>query len=146
MIPALFYGDPKTGTYELRHLFIALFGLATVPAVFAYASLARMPGLPLLAVLALATMPRFYGDWFNNSKDVPFACLFALSMYMLAVLLRRRPLAPWHVLACGVAFGLALDVRPGGVPRSWRCSSSRPSSCRSRSRTGRVWSLARAAL
>ena len=116
MIPALLYGETKAGTYELRHLFIPLFGLATVPAVFGYASLARIPGLPLLAVLALATMPRFYGDWFNNSKDVPFACLFALSMYTLAALSRTRQFAPWRVVACGLAFGLTLDVRPGGFP------------------------------
>lgn len=116
MIPALLYGEAKTGTYELRHLVIPLFGLATVPAVFAYASLARMVGLPLLAVLALATMPRFYGDWFNNSKDVPFACLFAWSMYTLAALVRSRRLTPWRVVACGLAFGLTLDVRPGGFP------------------------------
>jgi hypothetical protein len=116
MIPALFYGEAKTGAYELRHLFIPLFGLATVPAVFAYASLARIPGLPLFAVLGLTTMPRFYGDWFNNSKDVPFACLFALSMYMLAALFRIRPFSPWRVVACGLAFGLTLDVRPGGLP------------------------------
>ena len=57
MIPALLYGDAKTGTYELRHLFIPFFGLGTVPAVFAYAS-----------------------------------------------------------LGCGLAFGLALDVRPGAFP------------------------------
>lgn len=116
MIPALLYGEAKTGTYELRHLFIPLFGLATVPAVFGYASLARIPGLPLLAVLALATMPRFYGDWFNNSKDVPFACLFALSMYTLAGLFRARPFTPWRIVACGLAFGLTLAVRPGGFP------------------------------
>ena len=116
MIPALLYGEAKTGTYELRHLVMPLFGLATIPAVFVYASLARIPGLPLLSVLALATMPRFYGDWFNNSKDVPFACLFALSMYLLAALFRARPFTPWRVLACGLAFGLALDVRPGGLP------------------------------
>jgi hypothetical protein len=116
MIPALLYGEAKTGTYELRHLVMSLFGLATIPAVFVYASLARIPGLPLLAVLALATMPRFYGDWFNNSKDVPFACLFALSMCLLAVLFRARPVTPWRVVACGLAFGLALDVRPGGFP------------------------------
>jgi len=116
MIPALFHGEAKTGAYELRHLLIPLFGLATLPAVFAYASLARIPGLPLLATLALATMPRLYGDWFNNSKDVPFACLFALSMYLLAALFRARPFTPWRVLACGLAFGLALDVRPGGLP------------------------------
>jgi hypothetical protein len=116
MIPALFYGNAVTGTYELRHLFVPLFGLGTLAAVFGYASLARTPGLPLLAVLALATMPRFYGDWFNNSKDVPFACLFALSMLTLAALVRSRPFSAWLVVACGLAFGLALDVRPGAFP------------------------------
>ena len=116
MIPALLYGDAKTGTYELRHLIIPFFGLATLPAVFWFASLAQIPGLPLLAVLALATMPRFYGDWFNNSKDIPFACLLAWSMLALAALWRTGRVTPWRVLACGLAFGLTLDVRPGGFP------------------------------
>jgi 4-amino-4-deoxy-L-arabinose transferase-like glycosyltransferase len=116
MIPALIYGDAKTGKYELRHLLIALIGLATLPAVFGYASLARIPGLPLFSVLALATMPRFYGDGFNNSKDVPFACLFAWSMYALAARFRARTFTPWQAVACGVAFGLALNARPGGFP------------------------------
>ena len=116
MIPALIYGQPTPGMYELRHLIIPLFGLATLPAVFAYARLSRIAGLPLLAVLALATMPRFYGDWFHNSKDVPFACLFAWSMAALAALFWTRRITPWRVVACGVAFGLTLDVRPGGLP------------------------------
>ena len=116
MIPALLYGNATTGTYELRHLIVPLFGLGSLAAVFGYASLARVAGLPLFAVLALATMPRFYGDWFNNSKDVPFACLFALSMFALVALLRARPFAPGRVVACGLAVGLALDVRPGGFP------------------------------
>jgi hypothetical protein len=116
MIPALIYGDAKTGTYEVRHLFMALIGLATLPTVFGYASLARIPALPLFSVLALATMPRFYGDWFNNSKDVPFACLFAWSMFALAARSCARSSTLWPVVACGVAFGLTLDARPGGFP------------------------------
>src|SRR5262249_15916084 len=102
--------------YELRHLVIPLFGLATLPATFAYASLARVPGLALLATLGLATMPRFYGDWFNNSKDVPFACFLTLSMFTLAALFGGRRSGPWPVVACGLAFGLTLGARPGGLP------------------------------
>ena len=49
LIPALFYGEARAGSYELRHLLIPLFGMATLPAVFAYASLARMPGLEYYA-------------------------------------------------------------------------------------------------
>lgn len=116
MVPALAYGNAEAGKYELRHLFVALIGLATLPAVFGYASLARIPGLAPLSVLALATMPRFYGDWFHNSKDVPFACLFAWSMYALAARFHARTFTSWQTAACGVAFGLALNARPGGFP------------------------------
>lgn len=116
MIPALLSPPAKSGSYELRHLVIPLFGLASLAAVFGYASLARVRGLPLFAAVGLATMPRFYGDWFNNSKDVPFACLVALSMYALAALVLRRWAGPGAVVACGLAFGLALGVRPGGFP------------------------------
>lgn len=121
MIPAVLSGSANPLPYELRHLIIPLFGLATLPAVFAYASLAPMRGLPLLAALGVATMPRFYGDWFANSKDVPFACLFALSMATLAALFVARQPSPWRVVACGVAFGLTLAVRPGGFPLLVAC-------------------------
>jgi hypothetical protein len=117
MIPALLGGIlPMVDPYALRHAIIPLFGLATLPAVFAYAARARVPGLPLLAILALATMPRFYGDWFNNSKDVPFACLFTLSMFTLAALCQAPRFTAWRVVGCGLAIGLALAVRPGGLP------------------------------
>jgi hypothetical protein len=73
-------------------------------------------GVALLALIALATMPRFHGDWFGNSKDIPFACLFAWSMLALAALLRAPRLTKRRVIACGGAFGLTLAVRPGGFP------------------------------
>jgi len=120
MIPAALSGG-AAAPYELRHLILPLFGLATLPAVFAYAARAGTGGLPFLAALGAATMPRFYGDWFANSKDVPFACLFAWSMAALAALFTARRAGPGRVAACGVAFGLAAAVRPGGLPILGAC-------------------------
>jgi hypothetical protein len=37
-------------------------------------------------------------------------------MYTVAALVRALPFTPWRVVTCGLAFGLALDVRPGGFP------------------------------
>lgn len=121
---------------DVHHLLIALSGLATLPALF---RLARLMGRPLAGVLGaivLATMPLFYGHAFVNGKDIPFACAFAWAMTALIGLLAggsgsveardgRGPRAelvglhaalPWgRVVLCGLAFGAAAAVRPGGL-------------------------------
>ncbi len=104
-------GDP----YSTRHLCIALTGLLTVVATML---LARRWGgwrAVLFAGLALSMMPRFYGHSFNNSKDIPFACCFALAMLAIASLLAAKRLTWRHAVLTGVAIGLALSMRMGGL-------------------------------
>lgn len=101
---------------EIRHLLIALCGLAAVLGVLRYGRGLRRAWLPLLAALALATWPRFAGHAFNNSKDIPFACAFTWAMVAIARHVDHgRRAAPGDALLTGVAIGLALAVRVGGV-------------------------------
>ena len=104
-------GLPKA---DVRHLLNAATGLLTVLGVMRIARLFERPWLPSLAGLALALWPRFYGHSFNNSKDIPFACAFCWAMWAMAryrIGARRLRDAAW----VGLAIGIALAVRPGGV-------------------------------
>ena len=112
---ALLYSSSPPDRYDVRHLAIALTGLLTLLGLFRIAG--RLPGRwgVLYSGLALATMPRFYGHAFINSKDIPFACGFVWSMAALVALTedsqhRRR------VVFAGVALGTTLAIRPGGLP------------------------------
>lgn len=104
-------GDP----YATRHLCIALTALAAVVATMLMAR--RWGGwkAALFAGLALTMMPRFYGHSFNNSKDIPFACCFALAMLAILSLLGAKRLTWRHALLTGAAIGLALSMRMGGL-------------------------------
>lgn len=116
VIPAIVYRQAGVDKYEVRHLFVALIGLTTIFALIRYCRVCQTSWLAGLAVLALVTMPRFYGDWFTNSKDVPFASLMVWSMYAVVTLFLCRRFTWMGVLSCSLVFGLTLGVRPGGLP------------------------------
>ena len=116
MVPALFYDADRSGKFEARHLILGLLALLSIPAVWSYGRRFDLPGLPLFAVLAVSTLPRFYGHWFNNSKDMPFAVAMIWFMVALAWLV-VDPRWQWRqMIACGLAMGIVLCVRPGGFP------------------------------
>ena len=104
------------GTYETRHLVNALFGLLGVIVVYSIGNYLGGAFAGFLSALFLLLTPRFYGDAFNNPKDIPFACLFLLSMYYLIKAVRYLPSIPgglsWKL---GTAVGLTLGIRVGGV-------------------------------
>jgi hypothetical protein len=68
-----------------------------------------------LSALFLLATPEFYGHSFNNPKDIPFAVLSVWAL--LATLTGTRQLrVRWHhVLWTGIALGLLLAVRAGGI-------------------------------
>jgi hypothetical protein len=104
-------GDP----YATRHLCIALTGLLTVVATMMLARRFGDSKAALFAGLALVMMPRFYGHSFNNSKDIPFACFFALAMLAVSWLLGTKRIGWRHAIVTGLAIGLALSMRMGGM-------------------------------
>ncbi len=115
LVAALLYAPWPARKYEIRHLLIATTALLAVLAVIGTAALVSSPLAPIFASLALIMLPRFYGDAFNNSKDAPFAALFACAVFAIC----RFALAPRRLgaaLLCGAAIGASLAVRPGGLP------------------------------
>jgi hypothetical protein len=102
--------------FEARHLLIACSALAgaagTLRLAFATAGLRAA----VLATLALVWMPRFYGNAFTNPKDIPFAAAFVWAVYALVRWIGREHARGRDALVAGLAIGVALAIRPGGLP------------------------------
>ena len=91
----------------LAHLFFIAGGFAC--GMLAY----RIFGSRWIALLAMLTFllhPRLYGQSLFNTKDVPFAALLVLALYLAHRAFRRDTLGAF--LLCGVVVGLAINLRP----------------------------------
>jgi 4-amino-4-deoxy-L-arabinose transferase-like glycosyltransferase len=115
-VAALAYEGRRAQRFEIRHLGIALIGWLAFPALMWASSRTQINLLAPLAGLALWMTPRFWGHMFNNSKDIPFAAGFTLAMAALVWVLVTRGKRWAPILVAGVAMGLTLALRPGGLP------------------------------
>ena len=97
--------------YLMRHLLTHLFFIA---GGFCCGLLAwRMFNnrwLALLAMLLFLLHPRLYAHSFFNSKDIPFAVMFIIALYLTHRAFRRDTLGAFVLL--GVVVGLAVNMRP----------------------------------
>ena len=66
--------------------------------------------IALLAMLMFLLHPRIYGQSFFNTKDVPFAALLLIALYLTHRAFRRDTLGAF--LLCGIGVGLAINLRP----------------------------------
>ena len=110
---ALGLQDPRH-IYLLGHLVTHLFFIA---GGFACGMLAyRMLGsrwIALLATLMFLSHPRLYAHSFFNNKDVPFAVMLLVALYLAHRAFRRDTLGAF--LLCGIGVGLSIDLRPFGL-------------------------------
>ena len=104
------------GTYETRHLLNGLVGVAGVLGACRLGRFMAGPRAGFLAGLLLLTIPNYYGQMFNNPKDIPFAVAGLWSVYYMVRIFPALPRPPLGLVAkLGVAIGLALGVRVGGL-------------------------------
>ena len=100
--------------YLMRHLLTHLFFIA---GGFACAMLAyRMLGsrwVALLAMLLFLLHPRLYAQSFFNSKDVPFAVMLIIALYLTHRAFRKDTIGAF--LLCGIVTGLAINLRVFGL-------------------------------
>jgi len=99
-----------------NHLLTALLGLLGLMGTWRLGRLLGGAAGGLLALLLLATLPAYYGQMFNNPKDLPFAVGYVWVLYYLCRLIQAGPRAPpglW--VALSVAIGLGMSVRIGGL-------------------------------
>src|SRR5438105_650164 len=67
-------------------------------------------------MLFLLLPPNYYGQMFNNPKDIPFAVGGVWATYYMVRLLPTLPRPPLRTpIKLGLAIGLALGVRVGGL-------------------------------
>lgn len=102
--------------YETRHLLCALVGVLGIAGCWRYARLLAGPRAGFLAAALLALSGVYYGAMFNNTKDVPFAAGMVWTLYFATRIIGQMP-APRRsaVLKFGLALGLTLSIRVGGV-------------------------------
>lgn len=102
--------------WAVRHGLNAVFGWLGILACYVLARRLGGPMAGLLAMILLAVSPRYWGDAMNNPKDLPFATCATAALAVMAGIPARYPfLTLGRVLSLGVAIGLALSVRPGGL-------------------------------
>ena len=97
--------------YLIRHLIIHLVFIAGgfTCAMLAYRTLGSR-WVALLAMLLFLLHPRLYAHSFFNNRDIPFAALFVIALYLAHRAFRKDTLGAF--LLCGIVVGLAIDVRP----------------------------------
>lgn len=102
--------------YNVGHVCNALVGLLGVVAAYRLGCLLGDVRTGFLAALFLLLTPRYYGHAFNNPRDIPFAVFYLWSVYYILRCTLSMPNLPWHLIAkTGLAIGLALGIRAGGV-------------------------------
>ncbi len=104
-------GDPPE--IELKHLAIFLFSWAGFAAFFFLARRLVGPWPAVLALLFLVAVPRYWGESFNNPKDIPFAAAFLLAALALCRWNERR--SAGNLLLFVLAAGFLMSLRQDGA-------------------------------
>ena len=102
--------------HRVRHIINSLMGCL---AIFFSALLARRIGGWRAAVFVLflfSLSPRFVGHSFNNPKDVPFAAMFAISLFFICKFIQEYPRFKISTAVfLAISIGLAMGIRVGGL-------------------------------
>src|SRR5262249_37115152 len=115
-IAAAFNRFSPLGIYETRHLLNGLIGVLGLIGCWKLGRTLGGPRAGFIAALLLLAIPNYYGQMFNNPKDIPFAVGMVWSVYYLVRMIPVLPRPKWSVVVkFGVAAGLSLGVRVGGL-------------------------------
>ncbi|MEW5693787.1 MAG: glycosyltransferase family 39 protein [Candidatus Hydrogenedentota bacterium] len=100
--------------YDTRHLINAIVGFITILGVWRFAKLLKGADSSFFSIIFLSVFPRFYGDMFNNPKDIPFACGYIWSIYY--ILQSIDTAVPRTILfKLGIILGLTMSIRSIGL-------------------------------
>jgi hypothetical protein len=104
------------GTYETRHLLNGFLGVLGIAGSWKLARSLGGPRAGFIAAVLLLAIPNYYGQMFNNPKDIPFAVGMVWSIYYMVRIIPLLPQPKWSLVAkLGIATGMALGVRVGGL-------------------------------
>jgi hypothetical protein len=102
--------------WVLRHIVNATFGWVGV--LYSGRLAARLFGTwaGVLAMVLLASSPRYFADSMNNPKDLPFAAMSVVALYYISTISPKWPyFTRATALKIAVALGLALNIRAGAL-------------------------------
>ena len=115
--PLLLLAERALGLQDSRHIYLTrhlLTHLFFIAGGFACGMLAyRMLGsrwIALFAMLMFLLHPRLYAHSFFNTKDIPFAAMLVIALYLTHRAFRKDTVGAF--LLCGIGVGLAIDLRP----------------------------------
>ncbi len=116
MIAAALNKFSPLGVYETRHLLNGFVGLVGLLGCWKLGRVLGGARAGFIALLFLLLTPNYYGQMFNNPKDIPFAVGGVWATYYMVRILPTLPRPSWRLLVkMGLAIGLALGVRVGGL-------------------------------
>ncbi|MBV9964700.1 MAG: glycosyltransferase family 39 protein [Alphaproteobacteria bacterium] len=116
MVAAALNKFSPLGVYETRHLLNGFVGVVGLLGCWKLCRALGRPRAGFIALLFLLLTPNYYGQMFNNPKDIPFAVGGVWATYYMVRILPSLPRPPWALLLkMGLAIGLALGVRVGGL-------------------------------
>src|SRR6516165_7508738 len=104
------------GIYETRHLLNALVGILGLVGCCKLGQAIGGERVGFLAALFLFLTPNYYGQMFNNPKDIPFAVGVVWATYYIVQIVPILPRPPLRLLIkFGVVVGMTMGVRVGGL-------------------------------
>ena len=104
------------GVYETRHLLNGLVGILGLIGCWKLGRAIAGSRVGFIATLLLILTPNYYGQMFNNPKDIPFAVGMVWSIYYLVRIVPTLPQPSGATLAkLGTAIGMTMGVRIGGL-------------------------------
>ena len=104
------------GVYETRHLLNGLVGILGLIGCSKLGRALAGPRAGFIASLLLISTPNYYGQMFNNPKDIPFAVGIVWSTYYMIRIVPMLPRPPLRtLLKLGAAIGMTMGVRIGGL-------------------------------
>jgi hypothetical protein len=105
-----------TGEVEVHHLINGLVGLLGILGAWATARLLAGDTAAFWSVLFLAAVPTYYGHFFFNPKDIPFATGYIWSLYFMLRLLKNSQKTDWKgLLLFSALVGLTSGIRVAGL-------------------------------
>ncbi len=105
-------GDPTTA----RHLLTGWAGVAGAGLCYLLGATLHSRAAGFGAALLLLLTPRYMGEIFNNTKDVPFAVAMTAALLAICRCLDRLPRPPLgQLVLIGAGVGAAAAIRVGGL-------------------------------
>jgi len=104
------------GVYETRHLLNGLVGVLGLIGCWKLARTVAGARAGFIAALLLILTPNYYGQMFNNPKDIPFAAGVVWATYYMVRIIPTLPRPPPRLVAkLGAVIGASMGVRIGGL-------------------------------